>query len=993
AFSVEDMMNSTEDQIAAHSETVRARLAEIHETLRIDFPVYVLFTKADLIAGFREYFSSFNVNRRKAVWGVTFQTRDRKAQTFDQVAPEFDRLVSRLSDEVMDRLTEEPDGISRIAIFGLPGQMALLRDNVTDFLRRVFEPTRYKTNAILRGFYFTSGTQEGTPIDQVLGEMSRNNPAMPAGFSPSFMSGQGRSFFLHDLLRRVIFVERDWVSHDIRAVRRSAILRGMALTIIALATVGLMAGFGFSFWQNRELVMAATSESARYAREAQDEIARTEIDDPSLDTVLPYLERLRMMPTGYGADVAAGIVPWSGFGLNQSATIQAAARQAYGDALEQMLRPRLILDVESRLQRIRNEGDPAEIYRALKVYMLLGGREGRTDDAAIQTYFEEIWRDIHTGIDGLDRREQLSRHLAAMLELDGDRDVAIPLDGQLIANARQSIVLMSVADQAYALLLDRARAANLPDFNLAEQVGNGATTVFTTTDGSDLSALHVPGFYTYEGFWGFFLGQLAEVRSGLEADKWVLGDQADRVDFDAQLAGLDQALQARYRQDFVAAWNDMLGRIALTNLASDPPSYDILAVASAPFASPILKLVELVSAETTLTAELALYDDISPESLAAAAAGGGLLGDISDSVTSRFQQRSYGVQRILVDALLNSGKAQDRVSGSTNSLLRPIEAIENEFTDWHVLIEGQVGQRPIDVVLLDLAAVRDNLRLGETNPAQSAALLPQLLSNLTRNNSRLPAVVRSFVNKAEGDFRNIASNATLEQMERALSNDITFNCRENIKALFPFSRTDRQVAPSEFGKFFGPGGDMDLYYSNYLAGHVIRTDDGLAIDPNSPLADILSPNALRSFEQAERIRRAFFASGTTVPEVAITVTHVDSHPLVEQAQLEINGTNVITAAGDPPRSLVWPGQGASVSLQLFPGIEGGNNAIQFRGGAWAIVQFMNSAASRQIQGTTMRVTYQIGGRYVTYDLGFNTAAIPFTMRELAEFECPQGLGN
>jgi len=131
AFSVEDMMTSTDEQLQNHAQIVRERLAELHETLRIDFPVYVLFTKCDLIAGFREYFSSFNINRRKSVWGVTFQTKDRKKATHEDVAPEFDKLVSRLSDELMDRLSEEPDGISRVAIFGLPGQMALMRDNVS----------------------------------------------------------------------------------------------------------------------------------------------------------------------------------------------------------------------------------------------------------------------------------------------------------------------------------------------------------------------------------------------------------------------------------------------------------------------------------------------------------------------------------------------------------------------------------------------------------------------------------------------------------------------------------------------------------------------------------------------------------------------------------------------------------------------------------------------------------------------------------------------
>ena len=92
-------------------------------------------------------------------------------------------------------------------------------------------------NANLRGFYFTSGTQAGTPIDMVLGEMERSFGGVAAG---GMMSGKGKSFFLHDLLRKVIFAEAGWVSTDRHAVRRKALLRTAAFTSIAIVTFGMI---------------------------------------------------------------------------------------------------------------------------------------------------------------------------------------------------------------------------------------------------------------------------------------------------------------------------------------------------------------------------------------------------------------------------------------------------------------------------------------------------------------------------------------------------------------------------------------------------------------------------------------------------------------------------------------------------------------------------------------------------------------------------------
>ncbi|MCC6204102.1 MAG: type VI secretion system membrane subunit TssM, partial [Hyphomicrobiales bacterium] len=236
AISLEDLMKLDGAELSAHAAAIRKRLLEIHTELKIDFPVYALFTKADLIAGFVEYFGSFTESRRRKVWGATFQTDDRKKNMVAQVPAEFDDLVKRLTEEVTDRLHEEADPIARIAIFGFPAQFATLKDRVADFLNRIFEPNRYQVNANLRGFYFSSGTQEGTPIDQVLGAIGRS---FGSQMQTAHMSGTGRSFFLHDLLTKVIFAESGWVSRDMNAVRRAAVLRYGAVAALAIVAAGL----------------------------------------------------------------------------------------------------------------------------------------------------------------------------------------------------------------------------------------------------------------------------------------------------------------------------------------------------------------------------------------------------------------------------------------------------------------------------------------------------------------------------------------------------------------------------------------------------------------------------------------------------------------------------------------------------------------------------------------------------------------------------------
>ena len=153
---------------AAHIQRrIRARLLELHERLKVDFPVYAVFTKGDLVAGFMEYFAYLNEQGRQQVWGATFQTADKSRNMVSEVGVEYDALLERLSEETLDRLQDEPVPNTRVLLFGFPAQMARLKQSIHSFLSEIFEPTRYHANATLRGFYFTSGTQQGTPIDQL----------------------------------------------------------------------------------------------------------------------------------------------------------------------------------------------------------------------------------------------------------------------------------------------------------------------------------------------------------------------------------------------------------------------------------------------------------------------------------------------------------------------------------------------------------------------------------------------------------------------------------------------------------------------------------------------------------------------------------------------------------------------------------------------------------------------------------------------------------
>ena len=80
AISIEDLLTLPPAEVAAHAAAIRARLIELNQRLKVDFPVYALFTKADLVVGFMEFFGDLDEVARQ-VFGATFQASPTKKPT------------------------------------------------------------------------------------------------------------------------------------------------------------------------------------------------------------------------------------------------------------------------------------------------------------------------------------------------------------------------------------------------------------------------------------------------------------------------------------------------------------------------------------------------------------------------------------------------------------------------------------------------------------------------------------------------------------------------------------------------------------------------------------------------------------------------------------------------------------------------------------------------------------------------------------------------
>jgi type VI secretion system protein ImpL len=210
--SVMDLLLWTKAERAKFSAHVRMRISEMYAALEARFPVYVLVTKVDMLAGFSEFFGDMDVNARSQVWGTTFPMDIDPAQIATPYAADFAALENRLGAEMLARLHEEPDLQRRASIYRFPQQFHAIGPMVGEFLAQAFGTQVNNRTILLRGAYYTSATQEGNPIDRVMVALSRSFK-LDRG-AQALRHGTGKSFFLNRLLHEVVFSEAELAQLD-----------------------------------------------------------------------------------------------------------------------------------------------------------------------------------------------------------------------------------------------------------------------------------------------------------------------------------------------------------------------------------------------------------------------------------------------------------------------------------------------------------------------------------------------------------------------------------------------------------------------------------------------------------------------------------------------------------------------------------------------------------------------------------------------------------
>ncbi|WP_375176271.1 type VI secretion system membrane subunit TssM [Marinobacter mobilis] len=957
---------SAPDQRKAQAVLLRTRLRELMERLGARLPVYISFTKMDLLHGFSAYFRGISKDERQQPFGFTFRVDSRDPDEWlSQFDAQYRDMVEQLNDGLPDVLMAIRDSEERSAAYSFTRQVAGLQPALAQFLTDALCADAFSTPALVRGTFFTSVYQEGVPEDAFISAAAASY-GLAAPIQPAQRGGQSQSYFTDALFPSVIYPEAGLAGDNLRVVRQRRRRVAMAAVVALTAGLGMTAGWQHYFLKNAET-------AAKVEQDVHQFLANWQPIGYEPDTtgrnLLDPLDQLRQATLAFG-DYREQWPVVADMGLYQGRRVGPAVEASYLDMLAYQFMPALMLGVSEEMSRAPDSS--SERLRHLRVLRMLYDGSGRRTDIVVG-YMDSFWQQRFPGQRSVQQR--LRRHLdyalqytdlAAMVAA-GDRaaDMALTPFRSSVQWAQDELGRVATSDRVYQSLEQDAVEQFQTPMNLGRASGPAFSAVFARLDDlgrplpddidDEVDPLRIPGMLTRDGLERFFLRESGAATELALIDAWVLG-RRDNIDFStADEEQLLAELQDRYARQYADTWRLALSRLDIYRFEDLNHGVRILESLTSGH-QPLRQLLTQVRHHTVLMPEPAM---------------GGELRDTVLAQSSHFRM-TQGIERQFTDLNELLDKDGDQPSG--------LDQIMEVLTSLHIYLRG-IQEAP-DQGKAALAAARARMGLQGADP----------IFTLQRLADNQPAPLDRMLEKLATESWRVVLNRAVAQLERQWYRDVYQPFQQTLARHYPFTpEAGRDAALQDFERFFGPDGVLNSFYNDNLKLFLEDHPEHVLM---SRRASLVRRDVLAALERAEQIRQAFFTrSGTLDVEFAMEPVNLSSNK--RRSVVNIDGQLVEFSHG-PRQSipLVWPNtlrDSVESRITLVPTAFNRSPRSLSTTGPWALFRLLDRADITGVSASAVDVKFQLDDGEMRYRLHAASNTNPFTQQLLAGYRIPRSL--
>ncbi|WP_207870053.1 type VI secretion system membrane subunit TssM [Pseudomonas sp. 51_B] len=335
SVSIADILQGSPEDLERVAKRLRERIQESCALLEVRLPIYLVFTKSDLIAGFTPFYRQLDDAARGEVMGKTFSHKGYEQANWGQrFAKAMDELTGYWQQVANQQLVQQDIQVTRQndAAYRFPLELAALKPRLEQFVDSLLRTNPYQPAEMLRGFYFTAALEADQARWGSHGQHVAERFALEQSADATGTAGQAAPLFINSLFRKVIIPDQHLVAlytSNHRERRRKAAWIGAA----SLAGLVLCSLWGWSYLNNRATLASIADELAQ--AKSADEVANGQY------TAWHSLDRLRFWTAHYYRQHHDQGVPLGmRLGLYKGHDVEPTLRSRYFTTLQSvMLKP------------------------------------------------------------------------------------------------------------------------------------------------------------------------------------------------------------------------------------------------------------------------------------------------------------------------------------------------------------------------------------------------------------------------------------------------------------------------------------------------------------------------------------------------------------------------------------------------------------------------------------------------------------------------------
>jgi type VI secretion system protein ImpL len=250
-----DMLATTrEEELRLTAGELRRRIDEAIRELGVDFPIYLLVTRCDLIEGFTEFFGCLPESVQKQALGHMWETRPgadqrpSEATAAQGLGSVPEKTVERLSQLRLSIFNAEklPPASLRQKIYCFPEEFRALLQPLSVFVEALVVENPFQHRPFYRGLFFSSAKQQGTPQSLVRRQLRFTYPVSP-------LAPGSQPHFLHDLFSVILPRDQYLARRTGRAIRGRLFRHLSIFGVSAAFSVLLLLLLTWTFFRDRAI--------------------------------------------------------------------------------------------------------------------------------------------------------------------------------------------------------------------------------------------------------------------------------------------------------------------------------------------------------------------------------------------------------------------------------------------------------------------------------------------------------------------------------------------------------------------------------------------------------------------------------------------------------------------------------------------------------------------------------------------------------------------